>query len=182
MPSDERSAMKLTKLLVLFAFIVSTAAVGAAVSVDHDPKVDFTKFKTYSWMPGTPAANPLNETRIHDAIDAQLAAKGLKKVDDGGDLRVVTHASSKDEQRVDVQEYGYYGPAWSAWNRGYSTTSVNVYTVRVGELVVDIFDAESKKVVWRGEASGVVSENADTNAKRISKAVTKLFKNFPPRP
>jgi hypothetical protein len=169
--------MRVTSLFVV-ALACFAASAAASVSVDHDASADFAKYKTYSWMPGTPAPNPLNETRIHEAIDAELAAKGLTKVESGGDLVVVTHASAQVEQRVDVDQYGYGGPTWGRYRS--ATTSVNVYTVKVGHLLVDMLDGQSRKAVWRGEASDLVSDKSEKNAAKIAKIVPKLFKKFPP--
>jgi hypothetical protein len=55
---------------------------------------------------------------------------------------------------------------------------VNEYTV--GTLVVDMFDAKSKNLVFRGTAEDEISDNAEKNKKRLEKAATKMFKNFPP--
>ena len=50
----------------------------------------------------------------------------------------------------------------------------------VGTLVVDIFNAKSKQLVYRGTASDELSDKADKNAKKLAKASDKLFKDFPP--
>ena len=47
-------------------------------------------------------------------------------------------------------------------------------------LVVDMFEAKSKNLVFRGTAESEVSDNANKNASRLEKASTKMFKNFPP--
>ena len=72
--------------------------------------------------------------------------------------------------------YGYrYG---GMGGMGTSTTTVSEYTV--GTLVVDMFDAKSKNLVFRGIAEDELSDNAEKNAKKLEKASTKMFKNFPP--
>jgi hypothetical protein len=50
----------------------------------------------------------------------------------------------------------------------------------VGTLVVDIFDAKSKSLVFRGTAQDEMSEKADKNEKKLDKATAKMFKDFPP--
>jgi hypothetical protein len=61
---------------------------------------------------------------------------------------------------------------------GTSTTTVDEYTV--GTLVVDIFDAKSKQLVYRGTATDELSNKPEKNAKKLAKASDKLFKDFPP--
>jgi hypothetical protein len=45
---------------------------------------------------------------------------------------------------------------------------------------VDIFDAKSKALLFRGTASDEISDKADKNAKKLDKATSKMFKDFPP--
>ena len=61
---------------------------------------------------------------------------------------------------------------------GSAQTTVSEYTV--GTLVVDMFDAKSKNLVFRGTAEDEISDNPDRNKSRLEKASTKMFKNFPP--
>ena len=50
----------------------------------------------------------------------------------------------------------------------------------VGTLVVDIFNAKSKQLVYRGTATDELSDKPEKNAKKLAKASDKLFKDFPP--
>jgi len=45
--------------------------------VDSDPAAPFGGYKTYAWVAGTAAPNPLNEDRLHASVDARLSARGL---------------------------------------------------------------------------------------------------------
>ncbi len=74
--------------------------------------------------------------------------------------------------------YGYrYG---GMGGMGTASTTVSEYTV--GTLVVDMFDAKTKNLVFRGTAEDELSDNPEKNAKRLEKASDKLFKDFPPTP
>ena len=61
---------------------------------------------------------------------------------------------------------------------GESTTTSDTYTV--GTLVVDLFDAKTKNLVWRGVSSGMLSDKSDKNIKSLNRGVQKLFQHFPP--
>ena len=63
---------------------------------------------------------------------------------------------------------------------GTASTMVSEYTV--GTLVVDMFDAKSKNLVFRGTAEDELSDNPEKNKKKLEKASAKIFKNFPPKP
>jgi len=173
---------------VTLAFLVVLAAAAPAaavsVSVDHDAQADFARYHTYSLSAGTPAANPLNQKRIDAALEAQLAAKGLTKAAEDADVRVVTHvASEKSTQvRVDTFGYGYY-PGYR-WYRGpaHVDTTVQTYDIVQGTLVVDMVDAATNQLVWRGTATDTVSPTIKPEKveKLIQKAVEKLFRKYPP--
>jgi hypothetical protein len=158
--------------LAVCACIVAGIVAAQDVSVDFDKGVDFSKFKTYGWQPGQPAPSPLVDKRILNAIDGQLASKGwTKTMDAPSDAVVVYYAALKEQKQLNA--WGA-GPRWS----GYGT--VNVATIRIGQLVVDVYDASSKQLVWRGIASDTVSDKQEKNEKKLNDAVAKLFKQFPP--
>jgi hypothetical protein len=152
----------------------------AKVTVDFDKSADFSTYKTYAWRPGTPAKDPLMQKRIQSAVDAELAAKGLTKTDGAADLYVVTHASSKNEKQIDVNNLGYAGYRWHGWG-GWGPTTVNMYEIPIGTLIVDLLAGKSNELVWRGVATETLSDNPQKVAKLINKVVTKMFKKFPPK-
>jgi len=72
------------------------------------------------------------------------------------------------------------GWRWRGFGDGFATTTVE--KTPVGTLVLDIFDSTSKKLIWRGTASEVLSDKAEKNEKKVEKALTEMFKHFPPPP
>jgi hypothetical protein len=61
---------------------------------------------------------------------------------------------------------------------GTATTTTSEYLI--GTLVVDIFDAKSKQLMFRGTASDEISDKPEKNIKKVEKASNKMFKDFPP--
>src|SRR6202142_4711864 len=51
-----------------------------------------------------------------------------------------------------------------------------------GTLVVDLYDTNSKQLIWRGSAEDTLSDKAEKNEKSLDKGVAKMFKEFPPEP
>ncbi|HWF46702.1 MAG TPA: DUF4136 domain-containing protein, partial [Bryobacteraceae bacterium] len=51
---------------------------------------------------------------------------------------------------------------------------------KVGTLVVDLFDASNKQLIWRGSASDTLSDKSEKNIKNLDKGVQKMFDHFPP--
>jgi hypothetical protein len=169
----------------ILCLVVAITLAAAGVTVDFDKNTDFSKFKTYAWKEGTPARNPLNEERVHKAIEAQLAAKGLTPKDGEADCYVYSHVKTDKSQQVSVDSFGYGGYyGWSGWGGGWGTTTVNVQNVIEGTLIVDVVDAGSKQLAWRGLATKTMypDTKAEKIEKAINKVVAKMFQDFPPKP
>ena len=49
----------------------------------------------------------------------------------------------------------------------------------VGTLIVDIYGAKDKNLLWRGLAQNTLSNNGNKNSQMVSKAVQKMFKQYP---
>jgi len=157
------------------AFLTLTAAAYAQnVNTDSDPAARFSEYRTYAWTTGTASPNPLGEQRIHEAVNRQLGAKGLSVNRERPDLVVATHVMSHEEKEIVADGFAY-GPWW--YGGGITTTRVNTYLQ--GTLVVDIYDAATKKMIWRGTATDTVSDKAAKNTKKINKALTKMFQRYP---
>ena len=65
--------------------------------------------------------------------------------------------------------------------RGIDTVQYNTYITKEGTLVVELADPKSQQLMWRGSAAATISDNADKNIKTLNSALSKLFKNYPPR-
>ncbi len=60
------------------------------------------------------------------------------------------------------------------------TATATVDANKVGTLIVDMFDAGTKNRIWRGVASGTLSNNSKKNIQNFHKGVERMFKQFPP--
>ena len=54
-------------------------------------------------------------------------------------------------------------------------------TMVKGALIVDLYDRQRKKLVWRGIISGAFESRQEANY-RIDKGLSKLFTYYPPPP
>ena len=61
-------------------------------------------------------------------------------------------------------------------------TTGQTSTIYVGQLALDMNDAQHKDIVWRGVVSKTIDPKAkpDKQTKNLNKAVAKLLKNYPP--
>jgi hypothetical protein len=171
--------MKVLIVIALFAFTVNAQK----VKVGSDPAVDFSTYKTYAWDQGT-LANPLIKQFIVTAVDREMSAKGLQKVDSNPDLFVTTLTATESDLATT-------NPSWAPQLNSIATgipSSSQAWAVTKGTLMIDISDAKTKNGVWRATASHTL-ENGPTGdrvkdakqvEKPINKAVQKMFKKFPP--
>jgi hypothetical protein len=123
---------------------------------------------------------------IKRAVDAQLAQKGLTRVDKGGDLLVGYQASVNEEKSINLWGSGGTG-LWGGgpgWGGGFSSVQGQTSSIPIGTLVVGLYDPARKQMIWRGDATKTVSlkKDANKNYQNLEKAMVKLFKNYPPQP
>jgi hypothetical protein len=178
--------MKIRTLVVAAALSVSSSAFAQDVKVDFDKDANFSTLKTFAIKLGTSWNNPLGEKRVLAEIQQGLAEKGWVPVTDDAkaDAIVVLHGATEKQKSLNTfYSGGYGGYGWrGGWGGagmgGTSTTTVDEYTV--GTLVVDIFNAKTKQLVYRGTATDELSNKPEKNAKKLAKASDKLFKDFPP--
>ena len=161
------------------ALLSVTASFAQQVKTDYDRSADFSQYKTYSWEK-VQTQDPLWVDRIKEAVNAALAAKGWTQVESGGEIAIVAMETTQNHNTLNTF-YDGIGGGWR-WRGlcgiGDSTTTVETY--KVGTLVVDLFDAKTKKLIWRGSSSDTLSNKSDKNIKALDKGAEKMFDHFPP--
>lgn len=156
-------------------------ACAPTIAVDYDKSTDFSKYHTYGWGKSVPAKNPDTDLLIVKAIDEQLARKGFTKTDGDPDLVVTYHAATHEE--TDYNEASYTSGAGPAYGAPGSSSAANApMTVRIGTIVVDMYDADKKRNVWHGVGSDIVMDDPTKTSIEIQKGAAKMFEKFPPPP
>ena len=172
--------MNTQRTIVAFAGVVLlfvTASFAEQVKTDYDRGADFSRYKTYSWEK-VQTQDPLWVDRIKDAVNAALTAKGWRPVASGGDVSVVAIEMTKNQQSLNTF-YDGFGGGWR-WGGGFGDATTTVHNYKVGTLVVDLFDAKTKTIIWRGSSSDTLSDKSDKNIKNLDKGAEKIFDHFPP--
>ena len=178
--------MKRLLPLAVAGLLLAGCASSPVVHTDYDPAATFATYRTYAWRQPPPVTNPLVRQRLIDAIEAQLASKGWTQVAEAdADIALVGNVATHEEQTLDTF---YGGPDWGGWgwqgvggiavSGRYRTTQIHSYTV--GTLVLDMFDASTKRAIWRGTASGTVSDSPEKNQAAVEAALDKMLSAFPP--
>lgn len=157
----------------LVLVMCSVAASAQSVQTDYDHSYNLAKLKTYDFYkqtrkPGDPlAGSPINDRRIHDALDSQLKANGLaNSTGEQPDFSVGYFVTTR--AGLDIQDNRF------GWLQ--RTGSINVNQVTEGTIVVVFVDASTQQEVWRGYVSGTI--NAKALDKDVNKGVAKLVQRF----
>jgi hypothetical protein len=178
--------MKLQRVvfaLIGMMFLFAAKSSAQQVKTDYDRAVNFGQYKTYSWAQ-VKTKDALDVDRIKNAVNAALTAKGWTQVDSDGDVSIVAIEITRNQQTLNTF-YDGFGGGWG-WRRfgggGFGEATTTTETYKVGTLVVDLFDAKTKQLIWRGASSDTLSNNSDKNIKNLDKGVNKMFRHFPPAP
>jgi hypothetical protein len=186
------TALSLTRVVVLTVALplMSVPARAQSVDVDYDKTVNFRAFKTYALGTVKMAddASPLMVQRTVSALEGQMSAIGFRKVDANPDLIVEIQSSTREE--LSYTTWGDFSPYWGGpypywggvaypfwWSSGFS--GVDLQTILVRTLIVDMIDARTEKVVFRGTADDTVSHKAKKNERKAYEAVAEIFEESP---
>ena len=171
-------------MLALAMAVIACSSV--KVQTEYDKAANFKGYRTYAWIPQQPGpeqAPAARDPRIREAVirgvDDGLAAKGLIKAEPNAsaDLLVAVHGWAVN--RIDVRNYGYaYGPTPYGIYPALATREVEVREYRDGTLLIDLIDAGTKQMVWRGTATDTFQPG--TEVSEVSKAIQKTLEQYPP--
>ena len=185
-----RNLSRRTAYSLLLLLVLSLAAHAQKIHVAvPDKNVDFSKFKTYSWEPLGAVSHPMLAADIVGAVEEQMKAKGLQLVPSNPDLVIKAYGAIDQESTAYSNDPLYnatggvppFDPSLSgpALVGTWGNTTV---TIHKGELVVDLLDYAAKKLVWRGMAQdNLAANNKSKLLDQVNNAVTKMFKDYPPK-
>jgi len=164
------------KILAILAsmFLMSIAVLAQQVSVNYNHSQSFAQYHTYAW-------GSQNQNQIQNSILAQVAqqdinnamqAKGLQMVQETQNPDLILTANGGLRQETSYSAWGMRG---IGGGMGGITPEQNVE----GTMIVDLYDAKSKSLVWRGIAQNTLNNNGNKNQQMVEKAVQKMFKQWP---
>lgn len=180
----------MSKSAAIFAtclIVVMTACgSGMEVQTEIEPDADFSGYKTWNWLPNTEEptdpriADPVVQQRIRKAIETRLAQNGFQLNTSDPDFLVFYHAAVKDNMSTTMVDDRYDNASYAGYTRNWDFNYTHVWLQ--GTLIIDILDATTVELVWRGSAEAELKENAtdEEKDKRVREAVEKLLKHFPP--
>lgn len=157
------------------------------VKIEYDKKTDFSKFKTYAWVPGTPVFDPHLDAYIKNSVIDMLRHLGMTEAPvNAADLLVTYHAAIGTDLSVGTAVDPTFAatggtpmPGHSIWETAGGAAATHVTK---GSLAFEILERAANRPVWTGTAKHTVSDTQHERWKQIQKALDKLFRHFPPSP
>ncbi len=174
---------------VALAAVAPLLALGCAsskVHTDYDAEIDFSRYATYDWLeppvktkpaPSATggfdpiASNSLLDKRARRAVDQQLASRGYQQNDAGApDFLVQYHVIMNDKASV-KRRYGGYSDR---------REQQRAHRYQQGTLYLDVIDARTERIAWRGWTAARNREGYFTQA-QLAKSVGEVLAHFPPK-
>ncbi len=167
------------------ALVLSATTFAANVTTDYSHKVDFHNYHTFSFVK-VQTADPFFDDRIKTRITTDLTNAGFQPVASGGDLSLTAFESDKTQQEYNtfyngLGDGGWGWGGWGGWGGGYGQTTTTVQQVPIGTLMVDMYDSKTHQMVWRGRATGKLSDKTDKNTKKVDSDIDHMLHDFPPK-
>ena len=174
--------------LAVLTLLVATAH-AQKINVTYDKQLNFAQFKTFAWAPHGAVAHPMLAANVIGAIEQELKARGLQKVDikENPGLIIQVYGSIDQDSTFYSNDPLYnatggippFDPSFSGsmLTGMYGNTTV---TIHKGQLVVDLIDGANKKLVWRGMSQqNLAAHNKNKLIDQVNNAVSKMFKQYP---
>ena len=181
-------------LLGIISFLMVSGCSSIKVISDKDSTVDFSQFKTFEYFGWADESdkilNRFDKERIEKAFGIEFGKRGLTYVDSGGDVIVTLFIVAEQKTKTTATTTGMggmyggyggyrsYGPGYG-WGGGMTTTTYQDYDSVVGTLVVDMYDAKEKHLIWEASGSRTVKENTKGREERINNSVALIMKKYP---
>lgn len=172
---------------LIFALPLVPQLEAQKVKIDYDKTADFSKFRTYAWVPGTPVFDPQLDAYIRNSIVDMLRHIGMTEAPvNAADLLVTYHAAIGTDLSVGTAldpTFAATGGTPMAGHSIWETAGGGAPThVTKGSLAFEILDRVANRPIWTGTAKHTVSDTQHERWNQIQKALDKLFRHFPPKP
>ena len=154
------------------------------IKIQFDKATDFSRFKTYAWVPGTPVFDPELDKYIETSIINVLRHSGMTEAPvNMADLLVTYHAAVNTDLSVGTALDPTFAASGGIPRAGHSiweTGGSGATHVTKGSLTCEILNRAANRAVWTGTAKHTVSDAQHERWNQIQKALEKLFRRFPP--
>lgn len=149
------------------------------VRTDYDRDINLKPYTTYSWIDSHTGENlnplyynELNDKRIKKAVNEKMAMKGYKLVSENAEITLHYHLVIENKSELRVDPYGNYGPYWMR-------PSLNSFQYNEGTIIIDLLEAKSNALAWRGWATSIIDTDKNLKPELITEAVNEILKAYP---
>jgi len=167
--------------LVLGVSAATAGCISMSVSSHLQPGVNFAPYRTWEWGPadnlptGDPRLdnNTIFKDHLEGAVEKALATRGFARAETGTTPDLFVHYHASINQRIQVDE-----------PEGNCTVECKPGVVEYdqGTLVIDVMDARTDSLLWRGWAQDSVQgviDNQPLMERKIDEAITRMMARFP---
>ena len=172
-------------VLLLFLLSLVLQLEAQKINIQYEKTVDFSKFKTYAWVPGTPVFDPQLDTYIQNRLVEVLRRNGMSEAPlNAADVLVTYHAAHGTDLSVGTAldpTFAASGGVAVAGHSIWETTGTGGTQVTKGSIAFEILDRAANHPVWIGTAKHTVSDSHQERWNDVEKALDKLLRHFPPK-
>jgi len=177
--------MGIARFLGLIGCVAGLAIAGCSgpsIRTESKPGVNVAAYKTFDWAPQKQLEQPMEfSARRDDILDHQIKAqvddflmhKGLVQDNANPDLKVAY--SVRTRKQVQISPGFYPEPFYNYWD---TQPSQRVVQNQQGSVTIDLIDAKTGKLVWRGIAVRDVGDTGVTH-QDVHDSVAQILQKLP---
>ena len=170
---------------------------GTRVIADLDDTVDFAQIKTfefYGWTEGSDSVlNRFDKERIEQSFNEEAKKRGLTQVESNGDAIISLYLTweIKTQQTATTTSSGMIAPGMGrlgmrspgwGWGMGHSVTQIQETRYVDGTIMIEMFDPDTKHLIWQAIGTKRVTEDPQKKAKDIPKKIATIMDSYPVKP
>lgn len=173
-------------VFIIFSLFLIVACSSVKFHSDFSENTDFTIYNNYDtilWnIDNDSIINTINKNKIIDAVKLEMKLRNINKSNLTPTITISINiirtnkiGTSSYTDYGGYYGYGYYRPM------GYSVTNYYNYEYTEGAIVIDIFDHQTKKLIWQGTAKEDFNSNSnpDLSSDKINYVINKIFQKYP---
>ncbi len=193
--TEKKAISIMMKTLLIAALgLVMAGCASVRTDADFDTATDFSRYQSWAWIQPTDADNDkpyhtdgLMDQRIRNAISRELNFKGLRQVS-ADEADILVNYLTKLEKKIDIDTFyssfgyhPYYYGRYPLYPPVQTDTRVREY--QEGTILVDLVDANSKSLVWRGSGTDTVKQRQTPGERteQVNTLVKEILAQFPPQ-
>ena len=196
---------------IFIVMLVGCSTTYNAVSSDYDKSVDFTKYKTFAWLPdkadtsNTPYNNEIIRNNIRNYFGLCMSDRAYTFDAENPDLLMQLVITNTKKERVissyqssyyyrpyyygshyySPYSYGYHYRNYSTYRYGYSGYPGYSTTQKEkyvnGSITLNLIDRKANKLVWSGTAEGDIYDPSQISSD-LHPAVHNILDEYPVKP